>query len=377
MHFYSHNIGDFAAVTSGLDFEEVGIFVRLLDRYVSTEKPIKTQWVNLGFKNGAKDKAMAILEGLFEETDDGFIYEPAQKWIADYQKNAEKNRENGKKGGRPKKNGTTENPEKPTGLISLTQNNPLERQPITNNQEPITNNQEINTNKHLSLNRVEDDFLDDEPISEVEPEPVSNGNPIDVYDVFQKFGQNPVKAPDRWDDDGQCFDAPLGQLIDDSNLRNNQEALQNDNHVLTASQIIVLAKTLGTNLGHSARLDDIANRKTLTVGMVKKAVQDWKATRTSTGYLIGYLDNVSANPSQLNGKRKDREITAETISNGQCYAFAKKLGNYHPFASNNAHSGESMDAFIERVSERLKDPDYFEYCRPYLVRCGAIKEATT
>ncbi len=216
--------------------------------------------------------------------------------------------------------------------------------------------QDINTNKHISLNRGEDEAP----------------APIDVCDEFENpFCEEP---PFDFEPDGQCFDAPIGQLIDDSNLRNNEKALQNDNHVLTASQMIVLAKTLGTSLGHSARLDEIASRNTLTVGMVKKIIEDWKATRTSTGYLIGYLDNVSANPSQLNGKRKDREVNAETISNSQAYAFAKKLGANHSFASVNAHAGEDMQPFVERVAEKLKDNDYFEYCRPFLIKLGCIKE---
>ena len=48
MNYYQHNIGDFAILTQGLDLESVGIVIRVIDRMMSTEKPIKTQWVSLG-----------------------------------------------------------------------------------------------------------------------------------------------------------------------------------------------------------------------------------------------------------------------------------------------------------------------------------------
>ena len=133
MHFYKHNIGELAAATRGLDFEEIGIFYSLLDRFVLTEKPIKTQWVNLGFKGAANEKAIAILDALFLEVDGGYVYEPALKWIEEYQANAEKNRENGKKGGRPRKSVE----EKPIGLISVSNENPMERQTLNTNHKTV------------------------------------------------------------------------------------------------------------------------------------------------------------------------------------------------------------------------------------------------
>lgn len=147
MNFYPHNIGDFANETQYLDDEALGIFIRLLDRYMLTEKPIKTQWVSFAFQNSRFEKAKFVLENLFEEVDEGWIYPPMLSTIESYRVNAEKNRENGRKGGRPRKNG---NP-------NVTQTEPKETQPVfsenpnvtqtepkkslTNNQEPITNNQ--------------------------------------------------------------------------------------------------------------------------------------------------------------------------------------------------------------------------------------------
>ena len=45
MNYYPHNIGDFAIETKYMTFEQKGIYVDLLDRYLSTGKPLATQWV--------------------------------------------------------------------------------------------------------------------------------------------------------------------------------------------------------------------------------------------------------------------------------------------------------------------------------------------
>ncbi|WP_418955136.1 DUF1376 domain-containing protein [Sutterella wadsworthensis] len=141
MNYYPHNIGDFASLTQGLDLEAVGIVVRLLDRLMLTEKPIKTQWVSIGFPKEANDKVMAVLAALFEETPDGWIYPPAIEAIEAYQRNCLKNQENGKKGGRPRKT-----QQEPTGFSEETQGEA--KKSLTNNQEPITN-KDISSNEEI------------------------------------------------------------------------------------------------------------------------------------------------------------------------------------------------------------------------------------
>lgn len=141
MNYYPHNIGDFASLTQGLDLEAVGIVVRLLDRMMLTEKPIKTQWVSIGFPKEANDKVMAVLAALFEETPDGWIYPPAIEAIEAYQRNCLKNQENGKKGGRPRKT-----QQEPTGFSEETQGEA--KKSLTNNQEPITN-KDISSNEEI------------------------------------------------------------------------------------------------------------------------------------------------------------------------------------------------------------------------------------
>ena len=145
MHYYQLNIGDFLKATDGFSDAEVGVFVRLLNRYASTEKPIKTQWVKLAFKGESQEKALCILECSFEEVEDGWIYPEISDQVEKYVKNAEKNRENGKKGGRPRKDKSEsvslETQQKPIGLFVESETNPEES--LTINQE--TNNQYIST----------------------------------------------------------------------------------------------------------------------------------------------------------------------------------------------------------------------------------------
>lgn len=135
MNYYDHNIGDFAAMTQGLDFEGVGICIRLLDRFMLTEKPIKTQWVSLAFPKELHEKVFLVLSGLFEEVEDGWVYEPFVEVLERYAANRLKNQENGKKGGRPRK--TQQNPMGSSGFSTETQTEPIQK--ATNNQEPITN----------------------------------------------------------------------------------------------------------------------------------------------------------------------------------------------------------------------------------------------
>ena len=164
MYYYSLNIGDFALWTSGFDSESVGIFVQLLNRHLSTEKPIKTQWVYLGYRKDEQEKALAILSTLWEETPDGWIFPPVVEIIQKYQQNASKNRANGQKGGRPRKN-PNETQTKPSGFFTETQTEPnhnpnetLTNNQITNNQ--ITNNRDKKEVQEKPASRKSDDFRD-------------------------------------------------------------------------------------------------------------------------------------------------------------------------------------------------------------------------
>lgn len=148
MYFYKFHIGDFAMWTAGFDSESVGIFIKLLNRYMLTENPIKTDWVSLGFPISEQEKAKAILSSCWEETSDGWIFSPVQENIKHYQSSTAKNRENGKKGGRPRK--ANSNPEetqtKPSGFSEETQTKPNTKPNSVNSINSVNSvNKDIDT----------------------------------------------------------------------------------------------------------------------------------------------------------------------------------------------------------------------------------------
>ena len=126
MHYYQFSIGDYRAATAHLTNEEDLAFRRLLDMYYDTEQkiPLDTQWVSRRLRVDAH-VVRDVLNDMFVKHEDGWFHARCADVIEQYHAMAEKNRANGRLGGR-KKN--------PVGSDS---------QPIakaTINQEPLTNN---------------------------------------------------------------------------------------------------------------------------------------------------------------------------------------------------------------------------------------------
>lgn len=142
MHYYQFHIGDFRSATLHLSNAEELAYRRLIDWYYDTETPIPldTQWVSRRLRVGIED-LQSVLKDFFQETENGWIHSRCDAEIAGYHGMAEKNRVNGKKGGRPRKN------KNPVGSQSDASGNPSESQknpnhePLTINQEPETKNQ--------------------------------------------------------------------------------------------------------------------------------------------------------------------------------------------------------------------------------------------
>lgn len=142
MHFYKFNIGDYARSTRHLSNEEDLAYRRLLDMYYENEAPIpvETQWVARRIRV-ASEVVQIVLEDMFELTEDGWKHARCEADIEEYQRNAERNRENGKRGGRPKS--VSKKPKQnPAGSQSDASGNPNQtpntnHKPLTTNQEPI------------------------------------------------------------------------------------------------------------------------------------------------------------------------------------------------------------------------------------------------
>lgn len=135
MHYYQFNISDYRSATVHLSNDEDLAYRRLLDMYYDSENkiPLDTQWVARRLRLDTKT-VETVLNDMFVRHEDGWFNARCQDVIQQYHAMAEKNRANGRLGGR-KKNPTAN----PMGNDS---------QPIvkaTINQELKTTNQELNS----------------------------------------------------------------------------------------------------------------------------------------------------------------------------------------------------------------------------------------
>lgn len=132
MHYYSFHIGDYRAATAHLTNEEDLAYRRLIDMYYDMESniPLDTQWVSRRIRV-AIQVVETVLKDMFELTENGWKSQRCDEEIARYRHNAEKNKLNGIKGGRPRKN--------PLGTqVEPNQKATINHKPLTINQEPIT-----------------------------------------------------------------------------------------------------------------------------------------------------------------------------------------------------------------------------------------------
>lgn len=141
MHYFQFNISDYRSATGHLTNDEDLAYRRLLDMYYDTENkiPLDTQWVARRLRMDTKT-VEAVLNDMFVRHEDGWFNARCQDVIQQYHAMAEKNRANGRLGGR-KKNPTAN----PMGNDS---------QPIvkaTINQELETINQELKGKKTTSV----------------------------------------------------------------------------------------------------------------------------------------------------------------------------------------------------------------------------------
>ena len=132
MHYYPFHVSDYIHDTAHLSNEEDLAFRRLLDLYYTQEKPIpnKTQEVARRIRMAKQIGAVqTVLEEFFDfdMEKDYWYHKRCDETIATYQAKAERNRQVGKLGGRPKSN--------PQETQVVSKQNP-NQEPITKNQEP-------------------------------------------------------------------------------------------------------------------------------------------------------------------------------------------------------------------------------------------------
>ena len=135
MHYYKFNIADYRKDTSHLSTIEHGIYRQLIDWYYLDEQPItaETQVVIRRLRLGFDEVKFLenVLSDFFVLDKTGYRHKRIDVEIKDYHEQAEKNKNNGKLGGRPKKTQSVI-----SGLPDESQNNPNHK-PITINHKPI------------------------------------------------------------------------------------------------------------------------------------------------------------------------------------------------------------------------------------------------
>ena len=140
MHYYQFSIGDYRAATAHLSNEEDLAYRRLLDMYYDTENkiPLDTQWVAKRLRL-ATEVVDDVLKDMFVKHEDGWFHARCNDVIQQYHAMAEKNRANGRLGGR-KKNPVGNHMETHSEPIAKATNN---QEPLTTNHKPETKNQDI------------------------------------------------------------------------------------------------------------------------------------------------------------------------------------------------------------------------------------------
>lgn len=114
MNYYERHLGDYARDAGHLSMLEHGAYTLLLDRYYVTEKGIPADQVYRIARANSKPERAAVdrvLNEFFKLEDGAWINGRTEEEIVSAHTRISAAQENGKKGGRPKK-------QKPTGLIS-------------------------------------------------------------------------------------------------------------------------------------------------------------------------------------------------------------------------------------------------------------------
>lgn len=169
------------------------------------------------------------------------------------------------------------------------------------------------------------------------------------------------------------IDAPVKVQIEHAQLQ-NLDKIEDENKPLNLVELITACKTFGIRLAHTPKTEAIAIRKTITLAVLRECIKAWKGTNTGTGYFIGILENASKDPNSIlpNDKREKPELLAETITDKQTGYFASRFVKDASFQSTFGVGHQSFDTFIDQVTQRLHDPEYFKEYLPWMQKLGFI-----
>ena len=145
MNYYERHLGDYAKDTAHLTMLEHGAYALLLDRYYSTEQGIPANQVHRLARARTEEEKQAVdavLEEFFTLEDGVWINNRAEEEIVKTSAKINAAKENGKKGGRPRRldsGSENETHQKPTGFSVGSENETQQKA----HQTPDTSNQEV------------------------------------------------------------------------------------------------------------------------------------------------------------------------------------------------------------------------------------------
>jgi uncharacterized protein YdaU (DUF1376 family) len=129
MHYYKFEISVWNLHTAHLSLVEEAVYRRLIDHYYDTEQPIGLDFKGMIRRlrlDGYEDQVITILNEFFTQVDNGWSNKHCDRKIKAYKNQKKVNKNNGKAGGRPKKQEITESVPDGLPVVTLTTNNKQE-----------------------------------------------------------------------------------------------------------------------------------------------------------------------------------------------------------------------------------------------------------
>lgn len=166
MNYYKRHIGDYHKKAGRLSIIQHGVYNLLIDacydreKFPTLEEAIDWCWASTDEEISAVE---FVLKKFFINENGVFVQNRINDEIQEYYSKCDTNKQNGKKGGRPK--GSKNNLNKTQSVNLKTQSVNLKTEPkpkktepgLTNNHKPITTNQEPRTKKNTLSSKHDDD----------------------------------------------------------------------------------------------------------------------------------------------------------------------------------------------------------------------------
>lgn len=153
MHYYTHNIGEFAVETRFLSPEDIGVYVILKDEYFSTGMRLACDRIAELMPPECEASLKKVLARFFTLEDGFYVRAQWEKELAEFKDKGAINSENAKKRW-AKRREATESQAKESDSVATVCDSHANRTSshakscLTNNQEPITN-KDISSNEEI------------------------------------------------------------------------------------------------------------------------------------------------------------------------------------------------------------------------------------